>query len=202
MNRGCCFVPVAIGLVSCRIQQTFVEPDPHLNRMLQQHKVLAYDENALLPAGMAMQLPPEGTMPVNAFAGNPLLVDGVEGDRYAERIPIPIDRPLVEIGRQRFETFCAACHGVLGDGASVVAEKMALRKPPSLLEERIRNYPPGRIFQTVREGYGLMPSYAVQISIRDSWGVTAYVRALQLARHAPESALPADLRAELEKHAP
>ena len=170
--------------------------------MLEQNKVLAYDEAPFLPRAMAMQLPPEGTIPIDAIAGDPLIAEGVENDRYAERFPLPIDRALVEIGRQRFDTFCATCHGVLGDGVSVVAEKMALRKPENLLEARIVAYPLGRIYRTIREGYGLMPSYAVQISIREAWGVTAYVRALQLARHATVASLPPELQAELARNAP
>jgi hypothetical protein len=46
-----------------------------------------------------------------------------------------------------------------------------------------------------------MPSYAVQLSVEDSWGVVAYVRALQLARGARMAELPPDVRAELVKEA-
>jgi mono/diheme cytochrome c family protein len=149
-----------------------------------------------------MQQPPDGTLPVDAVTDDPLLATGAAGGRWAERIPMRVDRRLVEEGRTRFDVFCAACHGVLGDGNSPVADRMSLRKPPSLHEARIRAYPAGRVFQTIREGYGLMPSYAVQLPIRDAWAVVAYVHALQLARGAPVASLPADLRAELAREAP
>jgi mono/diheme cytochrome c family protein len=193
---------LATALAACRTEQTLVAPDPHLQRMLKQEKVVEYDEEPLLPRAMAMQKPPDGTIPADAIAGQPLVVSGVADDRWAGRIPIRLDRSQVEIGRQRFDTFCAACHGVLGDGASVVAEKMTLRKPPSLHEARTRGYPPGRIYHTVRHGYGLMPSYAVQLSVQETWAVVAYVRALQIARAARASDLPPDVRAELAKEAP
>ncbi len=199
--RACLVAAVSLPC-ACRTEQTIVTPDPHLNRMLKQEKRQAYDEDPLLPKGMAMQQPPDGTMPIDAIAGQPLLATGVADGRWAERIPLRVDRALLEDGRQRFEVFCATCHGVLGDGATVVAEKMALRLPPSLHEDRIRAYPPGRVFQTIREGYGLMPSYAVQIPVRDAWGVVAYVRALQLARGARVATLPPDVRAQLAKEAP
>jgi mono/diheme cytochrome c family protein len=189
-------------LTACRTDQTLVTPDPHLERMLKQEKRLPYEEDAILPGGMAMQKPPDGTVPIDAITGNPLVFLGAGGGRWAERIPIPVDRALVDDGRSHFDTFCAACHGVLGDGVSVIADRMALRKPPSLYDERVRTYPPGRIFQTVREGYGLMPSYAVQLSVRDAWGVVAYVRALGLARGARVADLPSDIRVELAKEAP
>jgi hypothetical protein len=84
----------------------------------------------------------------------------------------------------------------------VVAEKMALRAAPSLQDERVRSYAPGRIFQTIREGYGLMPSYAGELSVNDAWGVVDYVRALQLARHARVAELPPEVRRHLVEEAP
>jgi len=71
---------------------------------------------------------------------------------------------------------------------------MTLRKPPSLLGKGTRESPPGKIFATIRGGYGLMPSYAVQLSVVESWGVVAYVRALQLARGARFDELPAEMQ--------
>jgi mono/diheme cytochrome c family protein len=193
---------LAVSPSACRTEQTLVTPDPHWNRMVEQEKRTAYQEDPLLPRGMVMQQPPDGTLPVDAIVGQPLLATGVAEGRWAERIPLRVDRALLDDGRARFDVFCATCHGVLGDGDSVVAEKMRLRAPPSLHEARIRAYPPGRIFQTIREGYGLMPSYSVQLSVHDGWAVVAYMRALQLARGARAAALPPDVRAQLAKEAP
>jgi mono/diheme cytochrome c family protein len=190
-----------VALCACRTEQTIVTPDPHLNRMLKQEKRLAYEDDPVLPKGMAMQQPPDGTLPIGAFSGDPLLTTGVAGGRWAERIPMRVDRPLLEEGRKRFDVLCATCHGVLGDGNSLVADKMALRRPPNLLDANVRAYVPGRIFQTIREGYGLMPSYAVQLSVHDTWGVVAYLRALQLAQGVPIAALPTDVRAQLAREA-
>jgi mono/diheme cytochrome c family protein len=130
------------------------------------------------------------------------MISGVASGRWVDHIPVRVDRRLVDTGRARFDTFCAACHGIQGDGVSVVAEKMALRKPANLTDARVRAFPPGRIFQTIEKGYGLMPSYADQVSVDEAWGVTVYVRALQLAAGAPVSDLPPDIRGELLKEAP
>ncbi|MGH7271429.1 MAG: c-type cytochrome [Polyangiaceae bacterium] len=200
-------IAIAIAIAStvlagCRTEQTLVTPDPHLERMLKQEKVLPYENDPLLPEGMAMQSPPKGTLPTSTMTEQPMVTTGALHGHFAEHIPIAMDRALIETGRQRFETFCAACHGVLGNGASIVATKMMLRRPPSLLDARIRGYPPGRIFQTIRKGYGLMPDYAVQISVREAWGVVAYVEALQLSRGVPAASLPLAVRAELTKEAP
>jgi mono/diheme cytochrome c family protein len=193
---------LAAPLFGCRIESTFVKPDPHLERMLKQEKAVPYDDNPILPNGMVMQHPPDGTLPVDAIAGDPLLATGAAQGHWATTYPRHVDRAAVESGGQRFDVFCAPCHGVLGDGVSIVSEKMTLRKPPSLLEPRIRAYPVGRIFQTIRGGYGLMPAYAVQISVTDAWAVTAYVRALQIARGVRVGDLSPDLRVEHARQAP
>lgn len=181
-------------LFSCRTRDTFVDPDPHLQRMLYQPKVVPY--------GQPMMQPPEGTLPASASLEDSAVRTGAADGRWVDRIPAPVDRPMVEQGRRDFDRYCAACHGVLGDGQSVVADKMSLRRPKNLTDQDARDYPPGRIFETIRQGYGLMPSYAVQLSERDAWGVVAYVRALQIARGIWVYRLPPALRQKLVKEAP
>jgi len=192
---------VAALAAGCRTEQTLVTPDPHLERMVDQPKVRPYEADTALPKGMAMQRPPEGTIPFARTAASPVGGATVDG-HWTERIPVAVDRTLVQQGRRDFETFCAACHGVLGDGTSAVAPHMQLRRPENLIDADARGYPPGRVFQAVRQGYGLMPSYAVELSERESWGVVAYVRALQIARGTLAARLPADARAELARESP
>jgi mono/diheme cytochrome c family protein len=185
-------------VAACRTEQTIVTPDPHLERMLDQEKARPYEESAALPLGMAMQKPPEGTVP---FAREAPLSGATIDGHWTERVPLHVDRAFVQRGRRDFETFCAACHGILGDGTSAVAPKMRLCKPEDLTSADARSYPPGRVFQAIRAGYGLMPPYAVQLSERDAWAVVAYVRALQIARGTRVSDLPPDARAELDRWA-
>jgi mono/diheme cytochrome c family protein len=196
VKRGVLLVAV-VALAGCRTEQTLVKPDPHLERMLDQEKRLPYEEDPILPGGMAMQRPPDGTLPIDAPVGEPLVSEGSAGGRWAERIPVAVDRAMVDDGRRDFDTFCATCHGVRGNGESVVARKMAFRKPQDLLADSVRAYPPGRVFDTIRHGYGLMPSYRAQLSVRATWGVVAYVRALQLAQGIRVADLPPDLQAQL-----
>ena len=187
-----CFLLLLLS--SCRTRDTFVNPDPHLERMLYQPKVVAY--------GQPMMQPPDGTLPASASLEDPAVRTGVAEGAWVDRIPVPVDRAMVEHGRRDFDHYCAACHGVLGDGQSVVADKMSLRRPKNLTDADARDYPPGRIFQSIRQGYGLMPSYSVQLTERDTWGVVAYVRALQIARGISVYRLPPALRDKLAKEAP
>jgi mono/diheme cytochrome c family protein len=191
-----------LALGACRTEQTLVKPDPQLDRMVKQEKVLPYDAVPFLPNGMAMQRPPDGTMTVDAVVGDPALTTGVVDGHWVHRIPAPVDRALLEGGRVTFERVCATCHGILGDGESAVSEKMSLRKPPSLVGGDVRALPAGQVFRTIRAGYGLMPPFAAELSIQESWGAVAYLRALQLSRGVPVAELPDELKARLAKEAP
>jgi mono/diheme cytochrome c family protein len=188
----------ALAVTACRTEQTIVTPDPHLERMLDQPKTRAYEGAPLLPGDTSMQPPPEGTLPVDAPLETSVVTEG--GD--AKRLPGPIDRRLLQTGRARFEVYCAVCHGVLGDGVSAVARHMVLRKPPNIVTIGGDDVDPGPVFRAVRQGYGLMPSYAAQLSVDDTWAVAAYLQALRIARNSKVSDLPPDVRAQLEKEAP
>ncbi len=112
--------------------------------------------------------------------------------------PIPVSRKLLELGRKRFDITCATCHGPLGDGNSIVATQMALRPPPSLIKAQYVQKPAGYIYEVVTKGFGLMASYASELTVEERWAVVAYLRALQLAQNTPAAALPPDVRQQLE----
>ena len=69
---------------------------------------------------------------------------------------------------------------------------------PSLVAGAIRDYPAGRVYAVVTQGYGLMPSYAAELPLADRWAVVAYVQALQLSQAVALDALPADIANEAE----
>jgi mono/diheme cytochrome c family protein len=116
--------------------------------------------------------------------------------------PPLVTRALVEHGRRSFETLCAACHGMRGNGHSVVATKMLLRPPPSLLDARIRALSDEQIEGVIAHGYGLMPSYSFALSEDDRYATVAYVRALEVAQGVNVAALPSALAAKLVREAP
>jgi mono/diheme cytochrome c family protein len=174
---------------------------PDLARMKRQHRPSPYAASPLFSDGRAMRTPPAGTIPRGATLA-PALAGGVVGGAYLARPPLPVTRALVERGRDRYDVYCAVCHGVFGDGDAAVASVMELRRPPSLLHPTARAFPPGRLFQVVSRGYGLMPSYDEALSVEDRWAVVAYVRALQLAQGVPLDALPPPLRADARRALP
>jgi mono/diheme cytochrome c family protein len=110
--------------------------------------------------------------------------------------PLPVDEALLERGQQRFGIYCTPCHGLQGDGNGMVALR-GMKHPPSYHIDRLRESPNGYFYDVITNGFGQMYGYAAQIPPRDRWAIVAYVRALQLSRHARASDLPAEMREKL-----
>jgi len=173
-----------------------VLPEPDFERMQQQRGYRPFGRSVQFEDGRVMRPPPLGTIPRGEVLGQPALTRGVQASgAYTPEIPIPVTRAVLQRGRDRFDIYCSACHGVRGDGDSMVATNMTLRRPPSLIDEPVPSFPPGRVFQVVSVGYGLMPAYDVHLSVSDRWAVVAYLRALQRSQRVRLSELSPDQRA-------
>jgi hypothetical protein len=187
-------------LVACLAPACNVLPPVDLQRMIYQDRCTVWQRCPYLPGQREVQEPPEGTLPRSVPLGEPALIDGITGGAYVKDLPLPLTRDLLVAGRGRFETFCAPCHGLRGDGASIVAENMELRRPPAIAGESARVLPVGRVYQVIGEGYGLMRSYAEDLRTpEERWSVVAYLQALQVSYSVPLDALPPDVRREAER---
>jgi mono/diheme cytochrome c family protein len=98
-----------------------------------------------------------------------------------EVFPIPVTHDLVVRGKERFEIFCTACHGMTGNGDGMVVRR-GFRRAASFNDDRLRQAPVGHFFDAMTNGWGAMPSYAHQIPVKDRWAIIAYIRALQLSQ--------------------
>ena len=170
--------------------------------MERQPKFKAFAANPQFEDGRAMRQPPEGTVPRERQTMRPEITSGRDRTgQIVNAIPIPVTKDLMLLGRTRFEVYCAICHGLAGDGVSLVATQMSLRPPPNL--HRILNPGPSHVFQVVSEGFGLMPSYAAQLSPHERGAVVAYLEALRRSQAGTLSDAPPDiqqkLRAEVER---
>ena len=111
------------------------------------------------------------------------------------------DKPLLTAelfarGQQRFGIFCSPCHGANGDGNGIVVQR-GMPPPTSYHDDRLRAADDQHFFDVITGGYGVMYSYASRVPPRDRWAIVAYIRALQLSRHASIDDVPADQRAGL-----
>lgn len=120
---------------------------------------------------------------------------------YVKQFPIKVTADTMERGRQRFNIYCAACHGQGGYGDGMVARRAAEIQaangdaagwvaPKNYHTDDMRAQPIGQIFNTITNGARTMPSYAKQISIQDRWAIVAYVKALQRSQNAKAEDVP------------
>lgn len=200
---GAVAVALLGGLAGCNEQL--------LNPMAdhRQPRERAYRPSDFFENGLSMPGPVEGTVPRERRTMSPTLTSGIaaftgqvapNGERivrYASKIPVPVTMDLLTLGQKRFDITCATCHGPSGDGESIVAKQMALRPPPSLLA--YTNRAPGYIYEVITHGFGMMASYAAELTVEERWAVVAYVRALQVSQSVPAASLPADVRGQLDQ---
>ena len=165
--------------------------------MERQPKLRAFAANPLYEDGRAMRQPPAGTVPRERIVQQPELTTGKDRNgQDVTAIPLPVTAALMHAGRTRFEIYCAACHGLLGDGVSPVATQMSLRPPPNL--NKLHNTGPAHLFQVITQGFGLMASYAPQLTAQERWAVIAYLEALRRSQAATLAEAPAAIRQKLE----
>jgi len=137
-----------------------------------------------------------GTVDRGQVNEDPSYVTGLQNSQPVLTLTFPVTRQVLERGRERFNIYCMPCHGELGDGNGLVAQRGYLH-PPSFHDERLRQAPVGHFFDVITNGLGGMPDYAQQISVEDRWKIIAYIRALQLSQHATPAEVPADIRSKL-----
>jgi mono/diheme cytochrome c family protein len=117
---------------------------------------------------------------------------------------IPQTMQTMKRGQERYNVFCATCHGLAGDGDGMTAQRAMRRaepnwRPPTqLFAPGVLEQPLGQIYNTVKNGKGTMPAYRGQIPVEDRWAIVMYVKALQRGRTAKISDVPEDQRAALE----
>jgi len=156
------------------------------DNLAEQPRYDPYGEAALFADGRVMQVPPEGAVARD---------DPRWSKAYRERPPVTM--ALLARGRERYDIYCTPCHDASGYGHGTVPAR-GFPAPPSFHSQELRGAPSRHFFDVITKGYGVMYSYADRVVPADRWAIAAYIRALQLSQSAPVSALPAELRTDLE----
>ncbi len=139
---------------------------------------------------------PADTVARDELNNNDSFHTGESNGNFLEAIPVPVNLQVLHRGQDRYDIFCSPCHGRIGDGNGMVAQR-GLRIPANLHTDRLRSVPPGYLYQVITNGYGAMGEYSYQLSVSDRWAIIAYMRALQLSRNARMSDVPANAAGEL-----
>jgi mono/diheme cytochrome c family protein len=166
------------------------------NDMYNQPKKKALAESDFFNDGASARSLPAHVVPREGEPNNLALMTGVNRGVYLTRPPMNISMKQLQRGRERYDIFCAVCHGASGDGSGMIPER-GFPAPPSFHTDRLRNAPLGHFVDVIANGYGVMFPYAARVSPDDRWAIAAYIRALQLSRNARSSELSPDDRKAL-----
>jgi mono/diheme cytochrome c family protein len=155
--------------------------------MHNQHKVEPFEASDFFADGQGSRQLPAGTVPRGAFGEKiapytGLAVSPVPSPR-ALAAPPQVTMALLRRGRERYNIYCSPCHDRVGTGRGMIVRR-GYKQPPSFHEPRLRSAPAEYFVTTMTQGFGVMPSYAEEVSLQDRWAIAAYIRALQYSQNA------------------
>lgn len=164
--------------------------------MHDQPKVKPQSESAFYPDGRGGRPLEAGTVARSgAFGATPFLT-GKQDGQPVRVAPMAVSDAVLARGRERYDVFCSPCHDRVGTGQGMIVQR-GYRRPPSFHLERLRQEADGYFFDTITNGFGVMPKYAQQVPVADRWAITLYIRALQLSQGATLADVPDAERARL-----
>ena len=155
-----------------------------------------FEPSGFFADGTSARPLPADTVARGQLRDDPALFTGKVGGADVDQFPIAVTREVLQRGQQRFDIYCAPCHGRVGDGDGMIVQR-GFSPPPSYHSDRLRQAPVGHFFDVITNGFGAMPSYAAQVEVRDRWAIVAYIRALQLSQNATLGDVPPEARGQL-----
>src|SRR5271157_5145130 len=171
-------------------------------------------ESPFFKDGRMMRTPPAGTVPFGGAdyesdAGSPRLnpdflqeddryYRGKQGTDWVTRIPVKLDLELLRRGQERYEIYCAPCHGATGSGNGLMTQ-YGMVGVASITDELHALMPVGEYFNVISNGKGRMLGYGAQVKVRDRWAIVAYIRALMRSQNASYGDVPEAKRGELNR---
>ena len=194
---------LALALGGCR-GCVSERPPIHLNpNMDHQPKLQAQEGSGFFADGAATRQPVPGTVALEDPVELDAFVTGKDaGGALVAAVPAAAAErfggadAFAARGLERYEIYCAPCHGGDGDGQGMLRQRSGVVSADLRLA-RLRTAPDGHLYDVIANGLGLMPSYAAQVPPADRWAIVAHVRALQAAspvtgEEAAEAAAGAD----------
>lgn len=115
---------------------------------------------------------PAGTVTYGGTGAYPYKKD-IDVDKATRELKAPATLDLRR-GEQKYQIYCAPCHGAQGNADGPVARKFAgVRK---LVNERADTFPISKIYHIATAGQGAMAGYAPQVQEQDRWNIAAYIK--------------------------
>ena len=166
--------------------------------MYNQPRTKSYSESDFFQDGTTARPVPAHTVQYHAAPPNEAFATGLTNGLLVAQLPVRLTPALLERGRERYQIYCAVCHGLTGEGNGEIVRR-GFPAPPSYHSDRLRNAPIGHFYDVITNGYGVMYSYAARVEPGDRWAIAAYIRALQLSQHASPADLPPREEGGLER---
>lgn len=157
-------------------------------------------EAPIFADGMANQVPPAGTVARGLLKEDAHYWQGRDAaGQLVTTLPakFTVDRDLLLRGRERFDIYCGPCHDSTGGGRGMVVQR-GFKQPQPLWEDRLKAMPIGYFYDVATNGFGIMPSYKIQVPEDDRWAIAAYIRVLQVSQGSRLQDLPADVQREFQ----
>lgn len=172
-------------LSGCARGCTSSRPPIHVNpNMFQQPRYEPQAASAFFYDGAEMRAPVPGTVARGELRdGGPYWTGKDTAGAFVGAVPIEVTDAIRERGARRFDIYCAACHDKNGDGKGILFERGKV-PTPSFHSDRLRQMPDGQFFDTISNGFGLMPAYRYPVPVPDRWAIVVHVRELQQRRAA------------------
>jgi len=167
------------------------------NNMADQPALRPLQGSDFFADGSGMRPPLEGTVSRRAGAVDPVFTTGQDASGLVTELPVALTLELLQRGQERYDIFCAVCHGHTGHGDGMVVTR-GFPAPASFHDQRLLDASVGYYFSAMTNGFGRMYSYASRIPAEDRWAIAGYVKALQLSQNATLDDVPATVRLELE----
>ena len=130
-----------------------------------------------------MFVPPLNTVSLGSLKEDSAFYRGRNEDgSFVNKMPVKVDKDLLDKGQRLYQTNCTPCHDVLGTGRGTVVyyanpflvpnfHKLDKTKAQLLKDD-------GYIFKVITDGTAVMGSYSDRLNEAERWAVVAYVRAL------------------------
>lgn len=168
--------------------------------MWQQPKYKAQEKSEFFADESSSRLPVKGTVPFGQKKQDGAYYRGYVDGKLIEQMPVKVTAELIARGQERFNVFCRHCHGAIGDGQGMIAQRgFKVERPvASYHTDRLRQMPVGHFFDVITNGYGAMFPFSDRIPVEDRWAIVSYIRVLQRSQNASLSDVPAENRGELD----
>ena len=102
------------------------------------------------------------------------------------KYPNEVTPEILEIGKDKYDTYCSVCHGPDGKGPLTAKPSGLTKRAPQLMganltDERLYGLAtkrPGEIYHVITMGNVIMGAYKSQLEPDERWAVVRYVEAL------------------------